>query len=116
MSAWRLGLAAVMLTFPASARDPNGLWAGSASHDWFLQQRNQLGEVCCDEADGRPIDDWTAEGSSYTVTIDGRTFEVPPQAVVLGPNRLGRAILWTFPPAKVTRAEMIRCFMPGTEG
>jgi hypothetical protein len=108
--------ACAVLTCSADAQDPKGLWTGSAYHDWFLQQRNQLGEVCCDEADGRPIDDWSAEGHGFTVTVDGQTFHVPEKAVVLGPNRLGRAIVWTFPPAKITRADMIRCFMPGTEG
>jgi hypothetical protein len=99
-------------------RDPTGKWAGDPLHSWFEHLRNQDGQYCCAEADGHPLDDseWDMKGNSYRVFFEGKWAPVPDDAVILGPNKLGKAIVWFGVPAEMdpTPNAGILCFMPGS--
>ena len=47
----------------------------------------------------------------YRVRLDGAWVDVPDEAVVTEPNRVGRAMVW---PIKSYMGVTIRCFMPGS--
>ncbi len=77
---------------------------------------------CCDGSDSAHVEpsDWETQNkprSHYKVRLDGVWADVPDEAVVTGPNRDGRTLVWYYDswtghsgiPGKV-----IKCFMPGT--
>ena len=77
---------------------------------------------CCDGLDSTHVEpsDWETQNkprSHYKVRLDGVWADVPDEAVVTGPNRDGRTLVWYYDswtghsgiPGKV-----IKCFMPGT--
>src|SRR5713226_4570966 len=77
---------------------------------------------CCDGSDSAHAEpsDWETQNkprSHYKVRLDGVWADVPDEAVVTGPNRDGRTLVWYYDswtghsgiPGKV-----IKCFMPGT--
>lgn len=109
----RAALAMLLLVGPALARD-NGQYAQSRPdmREWFKAQRNQVGEVCCDDADGHPVADWGRDGGHYWVEYDGHRYDVPASAEVRGGNPYGTAIVWIYPKGTTT----LRCFLPGMEG
>lgn len=98
------------------ARD-NGQYAqvDPAIREWFGGLQSKQGGLCCSFADGFSIDDpdWETKGDQYRVRIKGEWIDVPPEAVVTSPNRIGRAIVW---PLESRGKTYIRCFMPGVEG
>lgn len=56
---------------------------------------------------------WT----SLTVRLEGKWYDVPPEALVEGHNRAGHAVVWTYPLwMGGEEGYAIRCFMPGTMG
>jgi len=57
--------------------------------------------------------DGSQERNVYWVIVDGRKSIVPPDAVIVEHNRLGRAVVWPFHDAAAQL--QIRCFLPGTE-
>lgn len=97
---------------PAVARDLQGRYAQSELHEWFNGLKSQRGGLCCSLADGNAIKDvdWEASPNGYRVRIDGKWFEVPPDALVLEPNKFGAAVVWKYETAEGIQ---IRCFMPG---
>jgi hypothetical protein len=99
-------------------RDPTGKWAGDPLHSWFEHLRNQAGRYCCAEADGHPLDDgeWDMKGNGYRVLFEGKWAAVPDEAVILGPNKFGKAIVWFDAAAEYyeTPNTGILCFMPGS--
>lgn len=110
---------AVFLALPTVllARD-DGRWAGSPNKTWFDSLKSGRGP-CCSDADGSAVSDpdWDTIGNHYRVKIEGVWYEVPDDAVVTEPNRVGVAMVWPVrnynygmsPVLSVT----IRCFMPG---
>jgi hypothetical protein len=82
---------------------------------WFEKLQSKGGAPCCDGKDGMSLDDpdWTVEGTKFRVRLDGRWYDVPDEAVVLDQNRVGHAVVWTYP-IDGGRGYAIRCFMPGT--
>lgn len=74
--------------------------------DWFIQQHNKRGFLCCSSADGHPVD-WEIRSSKYWVFWNDEWKEVPDEAVIEIPNPVGRAVLW------VSYDNGIRCFIPG---
>ena len=118
------------LTLPAPARDLDGRYAGNNPelHQWFEGLRSGKGP-CCSDADGSAVSDvdWkvqhkqigTVPGSNgnipvysdYTVFLDGEWHDVPPEAVITEPNRIGRTMVW---PIRGYMGLSIRCFMPGS--
>ena len=106
-----------MAISPAEAHD--------ASHPeldgWYEKLESGKGP-CCDGSNSVHVEpsDWETQNkprSHYKVRLDGVWADVPDEAVVKGPNRDGRTLVWYYDgwtghsgiPGKV-----IKCFMPGT--
>jgi hypothetical protein len=85
---------------------------------WFMGLSSGKGP-CCDTSEALRLDDpdWENDSGHYKVRIEGEWVDVPPDAVVSGPNKAGHALVWPF---KVGAwgggGWTIRCFMPGVEG
>jgi hypothetical protein len=79
---------------------------------WYQSLRSGKGP-CCDGSDARRVDDadWESRDGHYRVRIDGEWVDVPREAVVDGPNRAGRAMVWPYYDDGHPKA---RCFMPGS--
>jgi len=101
------------LTFtPGEARDPDGRYANSPLKQWFDSLRSGKGP-CCSDADGSAVSDvdWESKSGHYRVRIDGEWYDVPDDAVITEPNRVGRTMVW---PVRGYQGLTIRCFMPGS--
>jgi hypothetical protein len=115
MVSLRLGLVtlvSVVAVQIAHARDPDGRYANSPLKEWFDGLRSGKGP-CCSDADGSAVSDvdWESKDGHYRVRLDGAWVDVPDEAVVTEPNRVGRAMVW---PIKSYMGVTIRCFMPGS--
>ena len=101
-------------------RDPTGRWARDPLQPWFESLQNKVGLYCCARADGHPLDDgeWDMKGNSYRVFLKGEWAVVPDDAVILGPNKLGKAIVWFQRPVELPwggdTSTSIWCFIPGS--
>lgn len=82
---------------------------GQDLRQWFDSLKNQRGEQCCFNFDGTSVDDlgWKIERGKYHVWYNGAWNEIPDDAVVTVPNRLGRAHIW------MRSDGTVRCFIPG---
>jgi hypothetical protein len=113
----RIGLLVVLLTLPLPqaviARD-NGQYAGTSPElkAWFDSLRSGKGP-CCSDADGSAVSDvdWESNAGHYRVRLDGVWVDVPDEAVITTPNRVGRTMVW---PIRLESGVLIRCFMPGS--
>jgi hypothetical protein len=96
------------------ARDLDGRYAAQNPelHQWFEGLRSGKGP-CCSDADGTALSDvdWETAGNHYRVRIDGAWLDVPDEAVITEPNRIGRTMVW---PIRGYLGVTIRCFMPGS--
>jgi hypothetical protein len=113
----RIGCALLLSAFAAPslhARDLDGRYAAQNPelHRWFEGLRSGKGP-CCSDADGSAVSDvdWEAAGEHYRVRIDGAWVDVPDEAVITEPNRIGRTMVW---PIRGYLGVTIRCFMPGS--
>jgi hypothetical protein len=97
---------------PGAARDPDGRYANSPLKQWFDSLRSGKGP-CCSDADGYALSDvdWESGNGHYRVRIDGQWHDVPEDAVITEPNRVGRTMVW---PIRGYQGLTIRCFMPGS--
>jgi hypothetical protein len=79
---------------------------------WFDSLRSGKGP-CCSDADGTAVSDvdWESGDGHYRVRLDGAWIDVPDDAVITGPNRVGRTMVW---PMYGHLGVSIRCFMPGS--
>ena len=109
-----------MIACLAYAHD-DGRYAGAdpAIKAWFNQLASRKG-ACCSYADGESVadPDWIGKRSKdgewhYQVKLDGQWIEVPDDAVITEPNRIGNTIVW---PIRLQSGIVIRCFMPGAMG
>jgi hypothetical protein len=105
----------VALVAPASrARDLDGRYAAQNPelHRWFESLRSGKGP-CCSDADGTAVSDvdWETANGHYRVRLDGEWVDVPDEAVITEPNRIGRTMVW---PIHGYLGVSIRCFMPGS--
>ena len=107
----------VLLTLPlvassGEARDPDGRFANSPLKQWFDSLRSGKGP-CCSDADGFALSDvdWESGNGHYRVRVDGEWHDVPDDAVITEPNRVGRTMVW---PIRGYQGLSIRCFMPGS--
>jgi hypothetical protein len=93
------------------ARD-DGRYANSPLKPWFDSLRSGKGP-CCSDADGYAVSDpdWRSKEGHYQVRIEGEWYDVPDDAVITEPNRVGRTMVW---PIKGWGGMTIRCFMPGS--
>jgi hypothetical protein len=102
-------------------RDPTGKWANDPLQPWFESLRNQIGLSCCARADGHPLDDgeWDVKDNTYRVFVQGEWIVVPDNAVILGPNKFRKAMVWLWPHDVAafggSDSNLIICFMPGSE-
>ena len=96
------------------ARDLDGRYAAQNPelHQWFESLRSGKGP-CCSDADGSAVSDvdWDTAGGHYRVRLDGVWLDVPDEAVITEPNKIGRTMVW---PIKGYLGTTIRCFMPGS--
>ena len=96
------------------ARDVDGRYAAQNPelHQWFEGLRSGKGP-CCSDADGSAVSDvdWDTAGGHYRVRLDGAWIDVPDEAVITEPNRIGRTMVW---PIRGYLGVSIRCFMPGS--
>ena len=96
------------------ARDPDGRYAKSNPElkAWFDGLRSGKGP-CCSDADGTAVSDvdWESANGHYRVRLDGEWVDVPDEAVITEPNRVGRTMVW---PIRGYLGITIRCFMPGS--
>lgn len=105
--------AAVFVLAQASARD-DGRYAGSPLKEWFEQLESRNGK-CCSFADGKSIEDidWESKDGHYRVRLNRQWIDVPDEAVIKEPNRLGPAVVWPYSYNDDDGKPLIRCFMPG---
>jgi hypothetical protein len=98
---------------PVVARD-NGRFASSSPElkAWFDSLRSGKGP-CCSDADGSAVSDvdWESNAGHYRVRLDGNWLDVPDEAVITTPNKVGRTMVW---PIRLEFGVLIRCFMPGS--
>jgi hypothetical protein len=104
-------LALVLASHRGDARD-DGRYAGSALKPWFDSLKSGKGP-CCSDADGSAVSDvdWESKDGHYRVRLDGEWIDVPEDAVITEPNRIGRTMVW---PLRGYLGVSIRCFMPGS--
>ena len=112
-----LGLAVALLGLACQlghARD-RGQFANAnpEMRAWFNGLKSQKGP-CCSDADGSAISDadWESGNGHYRVRIDGEWVNVPDEAVITEPNRIGRTMVW--PIRDGVGGLYVRCFMPGS--
>jgi len=103
----------------AFGRDLSGRYAQSNLKGWFDQLRSGKGP-CCSDADGYAISDpdWSMDGGKYRVRIAGEWRDVPPDAVITEPNRVGKAMVWPlflYENGQPKEFRGIQCFMPGAQ-
>ena len=93
------------------ARD-DGRYSQSPLKPWFDSLKSGKGP-CCSDADGFAVSgpDWESRNGHYLVRIDNEWIEVPDDAVITEPNRVGTTMVW---PIKGSLGISIRCFMPGS--
>jgi hypothetical protein len=79
---------------------------------WFESLKSGKGP-CCSDADGTAVSDvdWQSSNGHYRVRIEGEWVDVPDEAVITEPNRVGRTMVW---PIRGYLGLTIRCFMPGS--
>jgi hypothetical protein len=104
-------LALVLVSHRGHARD-DGRYAGSPLKPWFDSLKSGKGS-CCSDADGSAVSDvdWESKDGHYRVRLDGQWVDVPEDAVITEPNRVGRTMVW---PLRGYLGVSIRCFMPGS--
>jgi hypothetical protein len=97
---------------PAQARDPDGRYANSPLKQWFDSLKSGKGP-CCSDADGTAVSDvdWESSNGHFRVRIENEWVDVPDDAVITEPNRVGRTMVW---PIRGYGGLTIRCFMPGS--
>lgn len=104
------------LAIPAHARD-DGRYAQSPLKPWFDSLKSGKGP-CCSDADGTALKDvdWDTKEGHYRVRIEGNWIDVPDDAVIKEPNRVGMTMVWPIyyrvmgAPVRID----IRCFLPGS--
>jgi len=109
-------LISALLPTAALAHDDRR-FAGSPLKPWFQSLGTKAGGLCCALADGILDVTWgTTPDGHYRVHVWGQWVVVPDEAVVQGPNRLGRAVVWPYiddvPGGTLIQ---IKCFLPGEE-
>jgi hypothetical protein len=121
ISLFALLVATAMVTSPVVGRDLDGRYKDSPLRDWFEHLASRKG-LCCSFADGYVVADadWqtTTDGRHYRVRVplsiggtDMDWVDVPDEAVITEPNRMGRTMVW---PLYGKGNVSIRCFMPGS--
>jgi hypothetical protein len=86
--------------------------------DWFKGLKSADGNLCCSGNEAKIADDWETKDGHYRVSYGGKWYDVPDGAVIKGPNRAGKTMVWLmyvwYGPSTTTGYNTVRCFMPGT--
>lgn len=84
----------------------------AAIRQWVTGLKNKSGVSCCATADGwtPKAVQWDTTTKGYKVLIEDKWIDVPDDAVIHGPNKLGHAEVWYY---HVDGLPMVRCFLPG---
>ena len=106
----RIVLILLLLCSPALAHDPSR----PELNDWFNKLQSGRGR-CCSFADGFAVSDvdWESKDGRYRVRLENIWIDVPDDALITEPNRVGRTMVW---PLRFDGQIFIRCFMPGSMG
>lgn len=80
---------------------------------WFMGLQSKGKSPCCDGADAMRLNDvdWESKDGHYRVRLGNKWVDVPEGALVEGPNRDGRAMVWPY--LLDGEPTGVRCFMPG---
>jgi len=119
---------ALLSTTPTTARDVFQEFAqySDEQRDWLRTQKSPKNAniPCCNESDGTKAEEDIRDGH-YWVSFEACYFPgnyapavcsikgpmmVPDEAVIKGPNMIGRAVVWY---SWENRAVRIRCYVPG---
>ncbi len=104
----------IALSVPLALARDRGQFANTSPEmkAWFDGLRSGKGP-CCSDADGTAVSDvdWETRDGHYRVRLDGEWLDVPDDAVITEPNRVGRTMVW---PIRGYQGISIRCFMPGS--
>ena len=109
------GLAFVVFVATGARAD----WDGATSpeiREWFRQQRNARGDVCCDDTEVARVDDYQWRDGGFDVVVDGATYRAAPDKLSRDANKLGPALVWFYPRNAERSDATLRCFMRGLEG
>jgi hypothetical protein len=81
----------------------------------MVQQAPIRQGLCCSFTDGLAVSDvdWESKGGHYRVRLENDWIDVPDNALITEPNRVGRTMVW---PLRSNGQILIRCFMPGSMG
>lgn len=80
---------------------------------WFKDQRNPVNHgLCCDEKDGEEVEEETRDGEYWVRSqkSGGQWIRVPPEYVILEPNKWGQPIAWF---RYENGIPWVYCFIPG---
>lgn len=77
---------------------------------WFRSLHSKGGAWCCTGDDAEEAE-WDTAGGKYRVRIDGQWIDVPDEAIVEGPNKVGAAKVWR---TYMDGHPGVRCFLPGS--
>lgn len=88
---------------------------GELLKPWFDGLKSKAGTSCCTNYDGHPPEAvWKTE-NGYKVEIGGQWVDVPPSAVIEGPNLYGGAVVWYWTEYIDDKPIYhVRCFLAGT--
>src|SRR5438046_5784166 len=92
--AFTLGILVAGFVGAVQARD-DGRYSQSPLKPWFDSLRSGKGP-CCSDADGSAVSDvdWESRDGHYRVRIEDEWVDVPEEAVITEPNRVGRTMVW----------------------
>ncbi len=102
-----IALVVLAASAPALARD-DGRYAQSPLKQWFDSLTSGRG-ACCSDADGERTE-YEMRGNAYWAPIDGVMTEVPADALLTVPNKVGHAMKWL---SMSDGKRVFRCFLPG---
>jgi hypothetical protein len=106
-----LFLLALSVSSAAMARDATGRYADSPYHEWYEEQRDVYGILCCDRADARWYEGSYTINANGTVTLNlpGGDLIIEAYKVLKGPNPTGHPVLWQ------NALGATACFSPGPQ-
>jgi hypothetical protein len=102
-----IALAIALASTAALARD-DGRYANSPNKEWFSNQRNSVGQWCCNEADGHFYEGDYEIKADGSIEAEGHTIEA--YKVLKDANPTGRAVWWYV---DTPYGRNTFCFIPG---
>lgn len=100
-----LGILAALTLSSVRAHDHNH----QELDGWFKSLHSRGGAWCCNGEDAEEAE-WDTGTGKYRVFVEGQWIDVPADAVVEGPNKVGGARVWLY---YTNGRPNVRCFLPG---